>query len=207
MTRILIIDDHAILRMGLTSLLNAEKDMAVIGDASDGADGIEKFRQLKPDVVIMDLMMPEIDGIEATRHIIAETPSAKILLLTTFDTSDGIANALEAGALGAVMKNCEFSELVAAIQSVVAGRRYVSDEIEGMLAEDPPAQPLSHRQLEILDSIVRGLTDMDIAKQLNLRLDTVKEYKRTVFQKLGAANRAEAVGIALKKQLLKLCHP
>ncbi len=204
MTRILIIDDHAILRMGLTSLLNAEADMEVVGDASDGATGIDKFRQLKPDVVIMDLMMPEIDGIEATRRIVAESPSAKILILTTFDTSDGISHALEAGALGAVMKNCEFGELVGAIKSVVEGRRYVSEDIEGMLADDPPAQPLSHRQLEILGSIVRGLTDMDIAKQLNLRLDTVKEYKRTVFQKLGAANRAEAVAIALKKQLLKM---
>ena len=202
--RILIIDDHAILRMGLTSLLNAEKEMEVIGDASDGAAGIASFRQLKPDVVIMDLMMPGMDGIDTTRQIIAETPSAKILLLTTFDTSDGIANALEAGALGAVMKNCEFSELVAAIQSIADGKRYISEEIAGILAEDPPAQPLSHRQLEILGSIVRGLTDMDIAKQLNLRLDTVKEYKRTVFQKLGAANRAEAVAIALRKHLLKI---
>ena len=204
MTRILIIDDHAILRMGLTSLLNAEKAMEVVGDATDGAVGVEKFRQLKPDVVIMDLMMPGIDGIEATRQIIADTPSAKILILTTFDTSDGIAKALEAGALGAVMKNCEFTELVAAIQGVAEGKRYISEEIAGMLIDDPPAQPLSHRQLEILDSIVRGLTDMDIAKQLNLRLNTVKEYKRTMFQKLGAANRAEAVGIAMRKHLLKV---
>jgi len=204
MTRILIIDDHAILRMGLTSLLNAEKDMEVVGDATDGATGIEKFRELKPDVVIMDLMMPGTDGIEATRRIVAETPSAKILILTTFDTSDGIANALETGAMGAVMKNCEFSELVAAIKSIADGKHYVSEEIAGMIADDPPAQPLSHRQLEILGSIVRGLTDMDIAKQLNLRLDTVKEYKRTVFQKLGAANRAEAVAIALRKHLLKI---
>ena len=204
MTRILIIDDHAILRMGLTSLLNAEKSMEVVGDATDGAAGVEKFRQLKPDVVIMDLMMPGIDGIEATRQIIADTPSAKILILTTFDTSDGIAKALEAGALGAVMKNCEFTELVAAIQGVAEGKRYISEEIAGMLIDDPPAQPLSHRQLEILDSIVRGLTDMDIAKQLNLRLHTVKEYKRTMFQKLGAANRAEAVGIAMRKHLLKV---
>ena len=204
MTRILIIDDHAILRMGLTSLLNAEKSMEVVGDATDGAAGVEKFRQLKPDVVIMDLMMPGIDGIEATRQIIADTPSAKILILTTFDTSDGIAKALEAGALGAVMKNCEFTELVAAIQGVAEGKRYISEEIAGMLIDDPPAQPLSHRQLEILDSIVRGLTDMDIAKQLNLRLNTVKEYKRTMFQKLGAANRAEAVGIAMRKHLLKV---
>ena len=204
MTRILIIDDHAILRMGLTSLLNAEKAMEVVGDATDGAVGVEKFRQLKPDVVIMDLMMPGIDGIEATQQIIADTPSAKILILTTFDTSDGIAKALEAGALGAVMKNCEFTELVAAIQGVAEGKRYISEEIAGMLIDDPPAQPLSHRQLEILDSIVRGLTDMDIAKQLNLRLNTVKEYKRTMFQKLGAANRAEAVGIAMRKHLLKV---
>ena len=204
MTRILIIDDHAILRMGLTSLLNAEKDMTVIGDASDGETGVEKFRELKPDIAIMDLMMPAVDGIEATRRIIAETPSAKIMILTTFDTSDGITQALEAGALGAVMKNCEFSELVEAIRCVLTGKRYISKEIEGIILDDPPVQPLSQRQLEILNSIAQGLQDQEIANRLNLNVYTVKEYKRTVFQKLGAANRTEAVAIALRKHLLKI---
>ena len=204
MTRILIIDDHAILRMGLTSLLNAEKDMTVIGDASDGETGVEKFRELKPDITIMDLMMPGVDGIEATRRIIAETPSAKIMILTTFDTSDGITQALEAGALGAVMKNCEFSELVEAIRCILAGKRYISKEIEGIILDDPPVQPLSQRQLEILNSIAQGLQDQEIANRLNLNVYTVKEYKRTVFQKLGASNRTEAVAIALRKHLLKI---
>ena len=204
MTRILIIDDHAILRMGLTSLLNAEKDMTVIGDASDGETGVEKFRELKPDITIMDLMMPGVDGIEATRRIIAETPSAKIMILTTFDTSDGITQALEAGALGAVMKNCEFGELVEAIRCILAGKRYISKEIEGIILDDPPVQPLSQRQLEILNSIAQGLQDQEIANRLNLNVYTVKEYKRTVFQKLGASNRTEAVAIALRKHLLKI---
>ncbi len=202
--RILIIDDHAILRMGLSSLINAKKDMEVVGGASDGMEGVEKYLAQKPDVVIMDLMMPGMDGVETTRRIIAEDPAAKILLLTTFDTSDGISRALDAGAMGAIMKNCEFSELVSALHSVMEGRRYVSEEIESILAADPPAPPLSPRQLEILGSIVRGLTDQDIAKQLALSLDTVKEYKRTMFQKIGAANRAEAAAIALRKQILKL---
>ncbi len=202
--RILIIDDHAILRMGLSSLINAKKDMEVVGGASDGMEGVEKYLAQKPDVVIMDLMMPGMDGVETTRRIIAEDPAAKILLLTTFDTSDGITRALDAGAMGAIMKNCEFSELVSALHSVMDGKRYVSEEIESILAADPPAPPLSPRQLEILGSIVRGLTDQDIAKQLALSLDTVKEYKRTMFQKIGAANRAEAAAIALRKQILKL---
>ncbi len=202
--KILIIDDHAILRMGLTSLINAKKDMEVVGDAADGKEGLAMFRRLKPDVTIMDLMMPVMDGAETTRRIIAADPDAKILLLTTFDTSDGIVRALDAGALGAVMKNCDFGELATALRSVVQGKRYISGEIEGLLSEDPPAPPLSPRQLDILRSIVRGLTDMDIARQLGLSLDTVKEYKRAVFQKIGAANRAEAVAIAMRKQLLKL---
>ena len=202
--RILIIDDHAILRMGLASLLNAKGDVEVVGDAASGACGIKKAVKLKPDVVIMDLMMPGMDGTETTRRLLTEIADAKVLVLTTFGTSDGIARALEAGAKGAIMKNCDFGELLTAIRAVAAGREYVSEEIRRIIRNDPPVTTLSPRQSEILQSIVRGLSNPDIAKQLGISVDMVKEHVESLFQKIGAANRTEAVAIALRKHLLKV---
>ena len=202
--KILIVDDHAILRMGLASLLNSKGEVEVVGDAANGSSGIKKAQKLKPDVVIMDLMMPGMDGCETTRRLMAQDPDAKVLILTTFGTSDVINRALEAGAKGAIMKNCDFEELLTAIRTVADGKDYVSAEIKRILSKDPPVAALSPRQKEILASIVRGLSNPDIAKQLGISLDMVKEHVETLFQKIGAANRAEAVAIALRKHLLKV---
>jgi NarL family two-component system response regulator LiaR len=202
--RVLIVDDHAILRMGLASLLASKSEIEVVGDASDGPSGIRKALKLKPDVVIMDLMMPGMDGIEATKELLAKAPESKILILTTFGTSNGINNALEAGAMGAVMKNCDFSELADAIRAVASGKRYVAADVERILVADPPVAALSPRQTEILQSIVRGLSNPDIAKQLGISVDMVKEHVESLFQKIGAANRTEAVAIAFRKHLLKM---
>ena len=202
--RVLIVDDHAILRMGLASLLASKCEIEVVGDASDGPSGIRKVLKLKPDVVIMDLMMPGMDGIEATKELLAKAPESKILILTTFGTSNGINNALEAGAMGAVMKNCDFSELTDAIRAVASGKRYIAADVERILVADPPVAALSPRQMEILQSIVRGLSNPDIAKQLGISVDMVKEHVESLFQKIGAANRTEAVAIAFRKHLLKM---
>ena len=202
--RVLIVDDHAILRMGLASLLASKSEIEVVGDASDGPSGIRKALKLKPDVVIMDLMMPGMDGIEATKELLAKAPESKILILTTFGTSNGINNALEAGAMGAVIKNCDFSELADAIRAVASGKRYVAADVERILVADPPVAALSPRQTEILQSIVRGLSNPDIAKQLGISVDMVKEHVESLFQKIGAANRTEAVAIAFRKHLLKM---
>lgn len=201
--KVLIVDDHAILRMGLSSLLNAGRDIEVVGDADSGTDAICKSQKLNPDVVIMDLMMPEMDGAEATRLLLEKQPGAHILILTTFGTSDGIARALENGALGAVMKNVGFPELLKAIRSVANGKHHLPAEVKALMADDPPAPPLSQRQSEILASIMRGLSNNDIAKLLGIGPDMVKAHINQLFQKLGAANRAEAVAIALRKHLLK----
>ena len=203
-TTVLIIDDHAILRMGLASLLNAKSGIEVVGDAANGKAGIQKALKLHPDVVIMDLMMPGMDGAETTRQLLVKMPESKVLILTTFGTSDGIMHALEAGAKGAIMKNCDFSELVTAIRTVAKGEEYLSPEIKRIISQDPPIAPLSPRQAEILQSIVRGLSNPDIAKQLGISLDMVKEHTEALFQKLGVANRPEAVAIALRKHLLKI---
>lgn len=200
--KVLIVDDHAILRMGLASLIESERDVCVAGDADDGETAIRKVLKLKPDVVVMDLMMPGMDGAETTRRLLEKMPEAKVLILTSFALADGLAHALEAGARGAVMKNADFAELLAAIRTVAAGGRAVSPEIERILAANPPVPALSPRQAEILASIVRGLSNADIALQLGISVDMVKEHANALFAKIGAANRTEAVAIALRRHLL-----
>ncbi len=152
----------------------------------------------------MDLMMPKKTGVEATADILAALPETKIIVLTTFAASDAIARALELGAAGAVMKTAEDEELVSIIRTVASGGHVVSDEIQKLLADDPPAEKLTARQMDILESVTRGLTNADIAKMLGLREQSIKEHISAIFTKIGAANRSEAVAITLRKQLLKL---
>ena len=201
--KILIADDHAIVRMGLTSLLSTQVGFEVIGDAEDGEMAVQKAVELKPDVIIMDIMMPKMDGITATAEIHKILPEAKIIILTTFGTSDGITSALNAGAIGALLKNTPNTELIAGIRTVVNGEQAISEEILRLMEEDPPAKALTARQKEILEGLTRGLTNKDIAKSLHIREDRVKEHVNAIFEKLGAANRTEAVAIAMRKQLLK----
>lgn len=202
--KVLIVDDHAIMRRGLASLLNTSREIEVVGDAGDGETGILKAMKLKPNVVIMDLMMPEMDGTEATRQLLQKVPETKILIFTTFGAADGIGHAIESGASGAISKNVELSELVAAIKAVANGERAFSPDIEQILSEEPPLPELSSRQAEILHSITRGLTNEDIARQLGISVPMVKEHVAATFAKLGATNRAEAIAITLKKHLLKI---
>ena len=201
--RVLIADDHAMVRMGLASLLGTETDIEVVGEADDGEVAVRKALTLKPDVVVMDLMMPKKDGSTATAEIRELMPDTKILLLTSFGTADGVAHALAAGATGALMKNADFSELVASIRTVASGGHAVSPEIKHFIEEDPPVQKLTPRQMDILSSVVRGLTNDDIARQFSIQRSSVKDHITAIFAKLGAANRSEAISIALRKQLIK----
>ena len=202
--RILIADDHLIVRTGLTALLGTEKDLEVVGQAKNGIEAVSETARLKPDIVIMDLQMPKKDGVTATAEIAANTPSARVILLTTFGTSDGIAHALSAGAKGAILKNTDNAELARAIRKVAEGGEFISAEIRQQLAVDPPIPGLTPRQREILASMVRGLTDRDISRLLGIRQDGVNDHVRAILKKIGAANRTEAVAIALRKHLLKL---
>ena len=201
---VLIADDHAVVRIGLSALLRTEHDICVVGVAKDGEEAIAESLRLKPDVIVMDLMMPRKTGVEATAEILAAMPGTKIIVLTTFSASDAIARALKLGAAGAVMKTAEDAELVSMIRKVASGGRVISDEIKKLLAEDPPAEKLTSRQLDILESVTRGLTNADIAKQLGLREQSVKEHISAIFAKIGASNRSEAVAITLRKLLLKI---
>ena len=206
MTKIktLLIDDHAVMRMGLASLLESTKDVEVVGDAGKGAEGIRKALATRPDVVIMDLMMPGMDGVETTRALLEKWPEANVLVLTTFETSDGISHALDAGAKGAILKSAELDELMNALRAVAAGKPYLSSEIRQIMKKDPPVPELSQRQYEIIESITRGLSNNEIAVQLGIDRSTVKNHLSILFQKLGVANKAEAVAVALRKQLVKM---
>ena len=201
--KVLIVDDHAIVRMGLASILGTRKDIEVVGDAEDGASAIRKTQKLAPDVVLMDIVMPEMDGATATAEILRVRPDTKILILTSFGTADGIAHALDAGAAGALIKNVDYAELVDAIRAVATGETVISPEITKMLRESPPVPELTERQRDILESMTRGLTDADIARQFGISQNMAREHITAIYQKIGAANRAEAVAIALRKHLLK----
>ena len=203
-TTVFLADDHVMVRMGLTSLLDSKKDMQVIGEAEDGVETVRKVLSLKPDVVLMDLLMPLKDGVAATTEILAALPRTRILILTSASTSDGIAHALRAGAAGALLKSADFSTLVSAIRTIAAGGTMIAPDIQRTLEEDPPIPDLTPRQEDILASVTRGLTNAEIARQFGIRESSVKEYVNQICTKLGAANRAEAVSIALRKHLLKM---
>ena len=202
--RVLIADDHTIVRIGLRTLLGAEKDIEVVGEAKNGEMAVKEALRLRPDVVIMDLMMPKMDGAEATAVLHERLPETKVIILTTFGSSDGIAHAIESGAAGALMKTADDAALISTIRSVAGGKTVISPDIKQLLAEDPPIPVLTTRQAEVLQSMMRGLTNRDIAKQLGIRQDGVNEHVAAILAKIGAANRTEAVAIALRKHLLKL---
>ena len=202
--KILVADDHAIVRVGLVTLLSRVPDFEIVGEAGNGAVAVSKALKLAPDVVVLDLVMPKMDGVAATAALHEKLPNAKVLILTSFGTSEDISRALNAGAVGAILKNAANSELVSAIRRVAAGKRTVSPEIENMLANDPPVPELSPRQRDILESIMRGLTNNQIAMQFEISPESVKTHIAKLFEKIGAASRSEAVSIALRKQLLKI---
>ena len=203
MIRIVIADDHKLMRMGLVSLFNVQRDMKVIGEAEDGQSAVELVRSLKPDIVIMDLMMPGLSGADATAAIMSFSPGTGIVVLSSFTNSVDMARAISNGARGAQAKESPTEDLVDAIRTVAAGGTAISPEIEQFIREDPPPTTLTERQMEILKSVTRGLSNKDIAKQFGISPVSVKKHLTVIFAKLGAATRAEASVIAMRKNLLK----
>ena len=199
--RILIADDHKIVRMGLKALFSATRDLKVVGEADDGDAAVAMAHALTPDVITMDLMMPKRDGVSAIRELHERLSATNIVVLTSYGATDSIAAALEAGARGAVMKSADDAALLSAIRTVARGETFISPEVRQLLAIDPPTPALSPRQKEVLDAIVKGLSNSEIAQLLGLSRTTVKDYVESLLAKLGAANRAEAVAITLRKQL------
>ena len=202
--RVLIADDHTVVRIGLTALIESQPDLEVVGDADNGVAAVREAARLQPDVVVMDLMMPRMDGVEATAELRRKVPAAKVVILTSYSTADGIAHAIDAGAVGALTKTADDSSLLSAIRIVAGGGRFISPRIARMLQESPPVPTLTGKQREILESMARGLSNIDIARQLDISPTVVREHITTILEKIGAANRTEAVAIALRKQLLQV---
>ena len=202
-TRILLVDDHSVVRMGLAAIINLEKDLAVVGEAETGEEAVRLAQTLKPDVVVMDLMMPGMNGAEATAAVKCAATDAKVLILTSFGTSAELSDALTSGATGAVTKNLSNEELVAAIRETATGIRHLSPEIKTTLDEAEPTPSFTKRQMEVLDAITRGLSNDNIAMMLGLSKTRVKQHLNEIYDKLSAANRAEAVAIAIRRRLLK----
>lgn len=200
---ILIADDHAIVREGLAVILGLHPDFTVIGEAEDGKVAVEMARIRQPDVVLMDLMMPVVDGAEATEQIKAACPQTKILILTSYGDSFSLNRALENGANGALSKTLPKEQLFSAIHDVTQGNRIISADIQQTLREREALPDLTQRQLDILQSLSRGLTNRDIAQQFGLSMAGIKFHLLAIFRKLNVANRSEAVSLALRKHLVK----
>jgi DNA-binding NarL/FixJ family response regulator len=203
--RILIAEDHAVVRDGLSSILEFEHDMTVAGHARNGREAIERFRELKPDVVLMDLAMPEVDGVAAIRTIRAEFPAARVLVLTTYDGDESVFRALENGAKGYLLKDCSTADLLAAIRKLHAGGAHVSDRAAARLAERTIAgNALSPREIEVLKWIAAGKSNKEIATLLFVSEGTVKTHVLNIHNKLGVDDRTQAVVVAIQRGILRI---
>ena len=202
--KILLVDDHLVVRMGLATMLAIEEGLSVVGEANDGQEAVQLARKFRPDVVIMDVMMPKMDGVEATRTIRQDCPGTKILLLTTYSSAKELKSALDAGAHGAMLKEASKKDLVNAIRRVAAGDRVICDTIAANIRETQSAPKLTPRQLEILTCVAKGFGNREISSMLNIGFENVKAQLKTVYLILNANSRAEAASIAIS---LGLIHP
>lgn len=202
--KILVADDHALLRVGLNTMLNTQPDMTVVGEAGNGRDAVARARELKPDVVVMDLMMPKLDGAEATRQIVEALPETKVVILTSYGTSADLVRAIATGAVGAQMKGSPIDAIIKAIRTVHSGGKAIAAEIQRFLKEDTTPTDLSKRQREVLLGVAEGKTSDQIADDLGISVSAVKQHITAACEKLGASSRAEAVTIALRRNLLKI---
>jgi len=201
--RILIADDHKLMRMGLISLFDVQRDMTVVGETEDGEQAVRLAGELKPDIVIMDLMMPKMNGADATSAILAANPQVGIVILTSFADSFDMARAISNGAKGAQAKESPTENLIEAIRIVANGGTAIAPDIMRHVKGNPPPPPLTEKQLAILSSVTRGLTNQDIALEFGISAVVVKKQLSVIFAKLGVATRAEAASLAVQKHLLK----
>jgi DNA-binding NarL/FixJ family response regulator len=202
--RILSVDDHPLIQEGVAAMIRSQPDMELVGEARTGRDAIQRFRETRPDVTLMDLRLPDMDGIAAMSTIRAEFPDARIVLLTTFDGDAEIQRALAAGARGYLLKSAPPTDLVEAIRQVHAGKKRVPPEVAARLAEHLGDEALTPREIEVLRHVAGGNGNRDIAERLFISEETVKVHVKHIMGKLGAADRTEAVAIAIRRGILQL---
>ncbi|MFN2198371.1 MAG: response regulator [Anaerolineales bacterium] len=199
---ILLVEDQTLMRQGLKTILNLEPGMQVVAEAGNGREGIQKALELRPEIILMDVQMPELDGVEATRAICAAWPEAKVIILTTFDRDDYVYQGIRAGAMGYLLKDTPAERLVATIRTVAAGEPFIQPEIasralrELVRPDATPLEPLTERESEVLVLLAQGMSNKEIAGRLVLTEGTVKNHVSSILGKLQAENRTQAANIA-----------
>jgi len=201
--KVLIADDHELVRDGLAAAIAYEGDMTCVGKAQDGRQAVQLAEKTRPDVIVMDLMMPVLGGTDATREVTAANPDVRVLVLTSYGSPDELQAALDAGAASVLLKSSPNRDVLAAIRCLSRGKPFVSPEIKALIESRPPTPKLTERQLEILSSVSRGLSNKDIARAFGITSAGVKKHLKLIFDKLGTATRTEAAAKALHDNLLK----
>lgn len=200
--RILLADDHLVVRMGISTLLSLEADLEIVGEAETGAEAVAKARSLRPDVVLMDVMMPSMDGAEATEAILSHDPGIRIVLLTSFGGTPEVRRALDVGAVGALSKTASRAEIVSAIHSATSDDKAVSDVIRHQLDRIKAEPSLTPRQREVLNLVAKGFSNREIGRLLGTGEDAIKKHLKTVYAAINVANRAEATNYAIANRLI-----
>jgi DNA-binding NarL/FixJ family response regulator len=201
---VLLADDHPMLREGIVAVIQGESDMAVVAEASNGREAVERYREFRPDVTLMDLLMPQMDGLAAIQAIRAEFPQARIVILTTYRGDVQALRALKAGAAGYLLKSLIRTELLEAIRVVHAGRRLIPPEIAAELAEHAAEEALSDREIKVLEFVAAGNSNRQVAAQLCVSEETVKAHMKNILSKLTANDRTHAVTIAIKRGIIHM---
>ena len=201
--KLFIADDHALMRVGLASMIGIEPDMEIVGEAANGQDAVRAVRSLRPDVVIMDLMMPKLNGADATREILQSLPDTRIIILSSFGSSAELRQAVANGAVGMQPKEDPTENLIRMIRAVHAGQTVFPPDVRKMLAA-APQNSLTDKQAEIMRLVVQGLPTKQIAETVSISESGVKKHLQLIYAKIGASSRSEAVAIALRKHLLKI---
>jgi DNA-binding NarL/FixJ family response regulator len=202
--RVMTADDHPVVRKGISAIVANEPDMTIVGEAADGVDAVAMYDKYSPDVVLMDLRMPRLDGIAATRAIIAAHPEAHVVALTSYEGDADIYRALDAGACGYLIKDMVGSDVVGAIRTAAAGRRVVPPAVAGRLAEFTPRIDLTPREVEVLRLTAKGLRNRDIARVIGRTEETVKVHLKNIMAKLEVEDRTEAVTLGLQRGIIHL---
>jgi DNA-binding NarL/FixJ family response regulator len=202
--RLLTVDDHPALRDGIAAIVELQTDMVLAGEASNGLEAVQAFRNLRPDVTLMDLQMPGMNGLEAIKAIRAESPGARIIVLTTYDGDVQAVRALRAGASGYLLKTSLRKELLEAIRTIHAGRRHVPADVAQQIAIHAADDTLSDREIEILQWVAAGNANKEIAWRLSISEDTVKAHMKSIFAKLDVGDRTHAVTVAVRRGIIDL---
>lgn len=209
MIRVLLVDDHEMVRLGVSTYLNIQPDIEVVGEASDGQEGVEKAISLRPDVILMDLVMENMDGITATKEILAQWPQAKILIVTSYIDDEKVFPAIKAGASGYLLKTSSAKEIAEAVRKTIVGERVIEEEVSEKIQNQDYAnqyflyEELTNREREVLDLIAQGKSNQEIAEILFVTLKTVKTHVSNILAKLGVEDRTQAAIYAFKHGLVK----